>query len=118
MPRHFMRVSKKVAAILSGVSRKHNVPIELPEVLAILTLSFKGHDSLAARTLYTQEMLARGILASGTFYASYAHTDAHIARFEKAVDEVFALIAEARKEGGVERYLKGPVAHAGFQRLN
>ena len=84
----------------------------------ILTLAFKGSDGNEVKTLFTQEMLRRGILAGGVFYASYAHTDKHLKIYEKAVNEVFGVIARARKAGGVEKYLKGPIAHTGFQRLN
>ena len=71
-----------------------------------------------AKTLFVQEMLKRGFLASNIFYASLAHTDAHVRKYAKAVDEVFGIIAKARREGGVGKLLKGPVAHTGFQRLN
>ncbi len=116
--KHYLRIAKAVRNILREASGRHGVPIEIAEVVAILTLVFKGEDGQAARTLFTQEMLKRGILAGGVFYASYAHTPAHLARYKKAVNEVFAIIAHARADGGVGRFLEGPVAHTGFQRVN
>lgn len=118
MPKHYLRVALKVRDILQSSGKRHGVEVKFPEVLAILTLEFKGQDGKEAITLFTQEMLKRGILAGGVFYASYAHTDAHLARYAKAVDQVFKIIADARKGGGVKRLLKGPVAQSGFQRLN
>ena len=63
-------------------------------------------------------MLKRGILATTQFYASYAHTDEHVKEYAKALDEVFALMRKAVVEGKTKDLLEGPIAHAGFQRLN
>jgi hypothetical protein len=63
-------------------------------------------------------MLDRGYLASAQFYASYAHESNHIDSYLAAVEEVFAIIAEANKQGEGEALLRGPVKHSGFQRLN
>jgi len=118
LSQHLARTSKKVRDIWKHASAKHGVAIECAEVPVILTLSFTGSDSKETKTLFTQEMLSRGILAGGVFYASYAHTDAHLRIYAKAVDEVFSIIAKARKQGGVQKLLKGPVAHSHFARLN
>ena len=68
-------------------------------------------------TLYTQLMLERGFLASGRFYASYAHKKEHIQAFQEAVGQVFSAIAQARSENKIKNLLNGPVAHSGFMRL-
>lgn len=84
--------------------------------LAMFTLDY-GPDSLAIRTLFTQEMLKRGYLASNSVYVSYAHQKKHIDRYLEAVDEVFGILAKAQAKGSVMKKLKGPVAHEGFKRL-
>ncbi len=118
LSKHLMKVSAKVRTIWHFAAKKHGIEIETAEVPVILTLAFKGVDAKEAKTFFTQEMLRRGILAGGLFYASYAHKDSHLKIYAKAVDEVFALIASARAEGGIASQLLGPVAHSGFQRLN
>ena len=118
LPRHLSRVSKKVRIIWNDAAKKHGLAIRTAEVPVILTFTLTGHDSQEAKTLFVQEMLRRGFLASNLFYASYAHKNPHLAKYAKAVDEVFGIIAKARKSGGVKKMLKGPVAHTGFQRLN
>jgi glutamate-1-semialdehyde 2,1-aminomutase len=40
-----------------------------------------------------------------------------MAKYLEAVDEVFALMAKAVKEGNYKQLLLGPVAHGGFARL-
>lgn len=116
--RHFIRVARRVRSIWQQAAKKHGLPVSTSESLGILTLGFNMPKAQEAKTLFVQEMLRRGILANTVFYASYAHTPAHLARYEKAVDEVFGIIARAKREGGIKRLLEGPVAHTGFQRLN
>jgi glutamate-1-semialdehyde 2,1-aminomutase len=115
---HLLKTSRKVRKIWQQAADKYGIGIQTAEVPIILSLTFKGEDGPEAKTLFTQEMLARGILAGGVFYATYAHTSAHLARYQKAIGEVFGIIAAARKRGGIKSRLKGPVAHSGFQRLN
>ncbi len=79
--------------------------------------SFDYKNGQAIRTLFTQEMLQKGFLATNAFYASYAHQDHHAESYLKAVDETFAFIARAIEKDGVEKLLKGPIARSGFHRL-
>jgi hypothetical protein len=62
-------------------------------------------------------MLDRGFLAGTGIYPTLAHTEAIMALYGKAIDEVFAVIAGALAKGTVKDMLKGPVAHSGFKRL-
>lgn len=99
-------------------SARHTLNTTSSEVLPLLFFSFKDGDGAVLKTLFVQEMLKRGILATTLFYASYAHTDEHVKTYAKALDEVFALMGKAVKEGNAKSLLEGPVAHSGFQRLN
>ena len=62
-------------------------------------------------------MLDRGFLASGQFYASYAHQPGHVAAYLAAVDEAFDVVARAVARGDARSLLRGDVKHSGFQRL-
>jgi len=97
---------------------KHGLKINIhgPEALTGFAFEY-GEESQAVRTLFTQEMLRRGFLASGGVYVSYAHTERLVKRYLSAVDEVFGLIARAIQKKVVASLLHGPVAHSGFQRL-
>lgn len=76
-----------------------------------------GEDAQVARTFFVQEMLRRGFLAGTGFYATYAHTPAHVEHYLDQAGRVFAEIVEAREAGDLEARLAGPVAHTGFARL-
>lgn len=68
-------------------------------------------------TLFTQLMLERGFLASGRFYANFAHREAHVEAYAAAVKEVFQIISRLAEGGGLASALRGPPAHTGFTRL-
>ena len=51
-------------------------------------------NKLELKTLFTQEMLKKGFLATNSFYACFAHKENHVRLYLKACDEVFKLIAK------------------------
>jgi glutamate-1-semialdehyde aminotransferase len=112
------KIGVRVRDIWQKASKKHGVPIHTAEVPVILTLGFTGKDSMAAKTLFVQTLLEHGVLGGSTFYASLAHTERDLRLYASAVDDAFGKIAHARTHGGVKKFLKGPVAHAHFARLN
>jgi glutamate-1-semialdehyde 2,1-aminomutase len=56
-------------------------------------------DQYAIKTLFLQEVLARGILTVGTHNLSYAHKDADVDALLRAYDEVFPILASAVRDG-------------------
>lgn len=58
------------------------------------------------KTLFMQEVFARGVLAYGTHNLSAAHGPAEIDRLEAAYDGAFAALAEADSAGTLDRMLK------------
>ena len=54
------------------------------------------------KTLFMQEVLARGILSLGTHNVTYAHSDDDVAKLLRVYDEVFPILREAVEEGGHE----------------
>ena len=60
-----------------------------------------GEASDPLKTLFTQEMLRRGILSSGSFCCpTYAHKSHHVDVYLQACGEVFHLLAAWLKEAG------------------
>ncbi len=116
------RLLKAGNAVRKGwieISKKHNLSIKLGGVVPISSFTFDyGKDSQALKTLFVQEMLERGFLATNMFFASCAHTDVHIKKYLRAVDEVFAIISDSIKNNTIREKLRGSEAHTGFARLN
>jgi len=111
-----------VGAQVKGFWKKHALAHKLPvEVDAgypcLAHFKFAHEASDALRTLYTQGMLARGFLAGVAISPTLAHNATVLNKYDRAIDEVFADIAAALKQGDVLSRLRGAVAHSGFRRL-
>lgn len=66
----------------------------------------EAYSQWELKTLFLQEIFARGILAIGTHNMSYAHTDADIVQLLKAYGEVFGIIGEVIKERNLDKRLR------------
>ncbi|MGR3434366.1 MAG: aminotransferase class III-fold pyridoxal phosphate-dependent enzyme [Shimia sp.] len=109
---------RKVRALWHRIAEQAGLEIATAGLPAIGTFAFDRPDALHAKTLFTQEMLARGWLATTACYTCLAHDDAVLAAYEADAGEVFATIAAHPEPAALAALLEGPVAHAGFQRLN
>jgi glutamate-1-semialdehyde 2,1-aminomutase len=72
-------------------------------------LVFKDHGAYTQwefKTLFLQEVFARGILTIGTHNVSYVHADDDISRLLKTYDAVFGIIEEDIKNGDLKKRLK------------
>jgi glutamate-1-semialdehyde 2,1-aminomutase len=58
------------------------------------------------KTLFMQEVQARGILSLGTHNVTYAHSDEDVAHLLRVYDEVFPILREAVEEGAMKQYLR------------
>jgi glutamate-1-semialdehyde aminotransferase len=114
---HLINIGKKVQEGWKKSSKKYGLNITVSGINPLGLFSFNYDNSLVLKTLFTQLLLENGFLATTAFYASFAHKDEHVEKYLEAVDEAFNFISEAIKEGNPEKYLKGPICHAGFRRL-
>ncbi len=115
---HLWKTGAALAKGLQVLAKKHGILLAIEGLSPLLHLSFEyGKESMAIRTLFTQEMLKKNILASDGIYVSYAHTKEHVQTYLKAVDEVFSLLKNAITKHKVQKLLEGPVAQSKFARL-
>lgn len=84
--------------------------------LVYFTRDADGKPSQPFRTLFLQEMVDRGFLAS-SFVISYAHGDAEIDLTIEAVGESLAVYAKAL-EDGVEHHLRGRPVKPAYRPFN
>ena len=110
---------KKVQLGWESLALSNGLEIDVAGIPALSSYSFKSEHALAYKTLVTQEMLKKNILASTSFYASIAHDDEFIDRYLEELDKVFSIIKKCEnQELKIESLLKGPICHSGFKRLN
>ena len=65
-----------------------------------------GASQAEIKTLYMQEVFARGVLSYGSHNMSYAHHDAEVGTLLSVYDEVFGVIASALAAGTVRQMLR------------
>jgi len=117
VPAQLNRIGRLIAEGWKRLADKHGLKIEILPPNPLITLSFKYDNAQEIKTLFTQEMLKRGYLASLSVYVSYSHTEEIVENYLRNVDEVFGIIKRAIEEEKVKDLLEGPIAHTGFQRL-
>lgn len=114
---HLVNIGKRVQSGWQSCADRHGLTISISGIPPLLHFSFDYENGEAIRTLFVQEMLRRGFLATNAFYACFAHQGHHVESYLAAMEESFALIAKAIDRGEVEKLLKGPIAHSSFHRL-
>ena len=115
------RISSNGAAIKDHWRKTFSdlgLPARVQGLDALAVFSLEVPNWNAVKTLFTQEMLSRDMLATSAFYSSTAHSDDLMTKYFEAFDDVFEGIAISLGEGSVESRLLGPPAHTGFRRLN
>jgi glutamate-1-semialdehyde aminotransferase len=118
IPLELEKKGKYLIDNLIVISKKHSIKIKISGLPALISFSLEyGEQSQAVKTLFTQEMLKRGFLASYNIYTSCAFKKNHIEKYLKNVDEVFGIIKKAVEKNKGNDLLEGPVAHHGFKRL-
>lgn len=84
----------------------------------LISFSFcYGEKNQSLMTLFTQEMLKRKFLASGSIDITYSLKQRHAKKYLKAANQVFAVLKKAIKDKKIKALLDGPVAVKGFKRL-
>lgn len=112
-------VGARVKEIWMKAAGDAGLDIHINGILPLIHFAFKYENPLAYKTYFTQEMMKDGFLAATVVYASYAHSDEIIDKYEASVKKVFTKIGDAVNKGkDITEFLDGPVCHAGFERLN
>ena len=110
---------KKMQEGWKNLASLHNLKITLAGIPALSTYTFNSKEALSYKTLISQEMLKKGILASTNFYASTAHTNDEFEIYFNVLDEIFKKISKCEVgEIQIEDLIEGPICHSGFKRLN
>ena len=100
------------------LAERHSLKIKVFNLDALASFKFDyGKDEQALQTLFTQEMLKTGYLASKSVYVSFSHQEKDVYDYLKKADKVFGIIKQAIVQNNIKGSLEGPVAQKGFQRL-
>lgn len=110
-------VGQTVQDIWRQGAEDNDIPVGITGIFPLSHMGFK-EKPLVYKTLFAQQMLKKGFLAPPVVYSSYAHEPDILTQYKQATLETFQEIYQFRKAGNPEKFLEGPVCHAGFKRLN
>jgi len=115
---HLIRLGNQIGEGWQELARKHGLKLHITDFKPLITFKFDYDDKNSALyTLFIQEMLKRGYLASNSIYISYAHSEEIVKKYLKEVDDVFEMIADALKNNTIEEKLETSIRDEGFKRL-
>ncbi len=112
------KIGNQIRERLQKLSNKYEIKISQTGIPALTTFTFQSDNSLAYKTLITQEMLKKGYLAGNSIYVCIEHSPEIINGYFDALDPIFALIKECENGRDINELLEGPICHSGFKRLN
>ncbi|MCX6030361.1 MAG: aminotransferase class III-fold pyridoxal phosphate-dependent enzyme [Chloroflexi bacterium] len=115
---HLRRIGQMVRDGWRVAAERAGLPITIGGLVPMSNFAIQHKEAQAASTLFTQLMLEKGFLATKAFNTTFAHQDQVIEEYLQAAEETFGVVAQALDRGTVRDLLGGPVAHAGFARLN
>jgi len=93
------------------------IKITVSGLSAPSTWTFDYKNGTAIKTLYTQKMLQRHILAKNCLYLSYIHKKDDIDYYLENIKQVFGELLILINKDEIENNLLGSIVHTGFKRL-
>ncbi|KKH95127.1 aminotransferase class III [Methanosarcina sp. 1.H.T.1A.1] len=118
VPVHLSCIGNLINEGWGKLAKEHNLKIDIEGILPLTHFGFDYNNNQELHTLFTQEMLKRGYLASKAVYVSYCHDEECVGKYMENVDEVFGIVRNAIDQNNVSDLLHGPVSSTGFKRLN
>ncbi|MBW1941346.1 MAG: aminotransferase class III-fold pyridoxal phosphate-dependent enzyme, partial [Deltaproteobacteria bacterium] len=115
--KHLVALGERVQQGWRNLAEKNGLDIGVGGMYPMSHFMFDDEKRLMMKAYFVQIMLEKGFLASNLFYAMYSHTFDHVALYLKALDEAFAEIGMALKDGDLEKRLQGEPSASGFGRL-
>lgn len=113
------RIGRSIGERWTELSKKYELPIEVCGLPAMIGFQILANDMLKYKTLITQEMLKKNIIATNVVYVCINHTQQVVDQYFTELEPIFALIKQCEMGTmSIDDLLEGPVCHAGFKRLN
>ncbi len=100
------------------LSRDHRLNISISGLSSMTGFSICSNNWLKYKTLITQEMLKKNILASNLVYVCIEHKHEIINNYFENLDPIFTLIKKCEDGSSIDEMLGTGVCHSGFKRLN
>tara|TARA_B100000886_G_scaffold307078_1_gene239866 strand:+ start:16323 stop:17648 length:1326 start_codon:yes stop_codon:yes gene_type:complete len=116
-PHKLRKIGEEIRNSLKEAAEINNLQIKLYGSPCLTSFELDVKDWQKSLTLYTQEMLRLGILASDRVYSNLGHNKRSINYFKKCLVKVFKIIKDNDDNGQTLSRLEGPTRIAGFGRV-
>lgn len=115
---HLIKIGEMIGNGWKDLGQKHRLKLSVTDFKPLITFKLKYDDkNQALNTLFTQEMLKRGYLATSSIYVSWAHNQEVVEEYLRNVEEVFKLMADAIQNDDIKDRLETSLKEEGFKRL-
>ena len=109
---------KKIIKKLKILSKVYNIKMNISQMPSIIKFNFISKNDSHYKTLITQEMLKKNILATSSIYISCAHNEKILKKYFDILKKIFLIIRKCEKGYDINNYLDVPSAKKFFKRLN
>lgn len=116
-PKTLDAIGARVQEGWKGAAERQGLRISVSGITPLSAFSLEHEDSAALMTLFIQEMLDKGYLASDRFYPTVCHEPHVVEAYLRDVEDTFSVLKQAIQANDVRQRLRGPVKHTGFKRL-
>lgn len=112
-------IGKNIQKNWEEIALKYNVDIEINGIPSLSTFRFNYKNGAEYKTYLTQEFLSKGYLGTTSFYPSIVHEEDILKGYFEIFEEILFDISNFINENkNIKEYLKSPICHEGFKRLN
>jgi hypothetical protein len=116
-PKKLVSIGNKTRLILQRAADKSQLDINFFGSACLTSFELDVKNWQNSLTLYTQEMMKLGVLASDRVYANLAHHRFALRYFEKCLNKVFPILKQKDIENNTFDMIEGPVRIPGFGRI-
>jgi len=116
-PKKLKEIGVEIRKALTYASEINNLKIKFSGSICLTSFELEVKNWQNSLTLYTQEMLKLGILASDRVYSNIGHNKRSLKYFRKCLVKVFSIIKESDENDTTALKLTGPARVSGFGRV-
>ena len=115
---HLIKMGNYIGESWMEIAKRNNIRLSVNEFKPLIAFKLDyGKKNNLLNTLFIQEMLKRGYIASSSIYISYAHNFKNINMYLEKVDEVFSIMTKAIDNKNVKDLLNSKERSDAFGRL-
>ncbi len=107
---------KKIKEKWKNIAKRHKLDLNIQGINALPNFSFNSKNNLKYKTLISQEMLKKKLLASNTVYCSISHKEKILKKYFNILDDIFYKISKIENEQkSIDDYLHSETCISGMR---